>query len=290
MTPRRNSSSAAISETSVIRVCPSRPWRLLDIRSLWAHRELIYFLAWRDIKVRYKQATLGVTWILLQPVVTIVVFSLLFGRLLKVPSGDVPYPLFAYAALLPWTFFASAVTRASNSLVGNANLITKVYFPRLVVPMSAILAGLVDLCISFVVLCGFMLYYRVAPTWQILWLPAFVLLAVLAALGVSLWLSALNVRYRDIGHAVPFLIQIWMYLTPVVYGTTLIPERLRFLLSLNPMTTVVEGFRWAILRQAAPGASTSPWILVSSLVGTALVLVTGLAFFARAERTFADIV
>jgi lipopolysaccharide transport system permease protein len=269
---------------------PSRGWAALNLRAVWQYRELLYFLVWRDVKVRYKQTALGVLWIVLQPVIGMVVFSLLFGGLLKVPSGDVPYPIFAYAALLPWNYFATSLTRASNSLVGSAHLITKVYFPRLIIPISGVLAALVDFVVGFLVLIGLMVYYGIAPTPAVVLLPAFLLLAVLTALGFGLWLAALNVSYRDIGYVVPFLIQIWMYATPVIYGSTLVPERFRFLLGLNPMTGVVEGFRWALLGEAAPASQTSGLLFGLSLIVMLVVLISGLIFFRRTERTFADII
>ena len=269
---------------------PSRGWASLQLRAVWEYRELLYFLVWRDVKVRYKQTALGVAWVVLQPVISMVVFSFLFGTLLKVPSGEVPYPIFAYAALLPWNYFAASLTRSSTSLVGSAHLITKVYFPRLVIPISGVLSGLVDFAVAFLVLAGLMVYYGVVPTVAVVWLPAFLLLALATALGVGMWLSALNVRYRDINYLVPFLVQIWMYLTPVVYGTTLIPERFRFLLGLNPMTAVVEGFRWALLgNRLADTRAPGPLLAVS--VGISLViLASGAIFFRSTERTFADII
>lgn len=279
-----------ITEPLVIRIRPTRGWVNLQLRAVWEYRELLYFLVWRDVKVRYKQTALGVLWIVLQPVVSMVVFSLLFGELLKVPSGGVPYPVFAYAALLPWNYFAGSLTRSSGSLVNSANLITKVYFPRLIIPISGVLSGLVDFAVAFVVLIGLALYYGIALTPALLWLPLFLLLAVLTALGFGLWLAALNVRYRDVGYLVPFLVQLWMYVTPVIYGSTLIPERYRFLLALNPMTGVVEGFRWALLGSAAPAAEMSVWTFGVSLAVVAVVLVSGAVFFRSTERTFADIV
>ncbi len=273
----------------VLVIQPTRGFAALNLRALWQYRELLYFLVWRDIKVRYKQTVLGVLWIVLQPVVSMVVFSLLFGRLLGVPSGDVPYPIFAYAALLPWNYFAGALTRSSDSLVGNTNLITKVYFPRLVIPLSAVLSGLVDFAVAFVVLAALMLYYRIAPTAAVVLLPAFMLLAVVTALGFGLWLSALNVRYRDVKHLTPFLVQTWMYVTPVIYGSALL-GRFRSLLSLNPMTGVVEGFRWALLGgDGAYGHGPDLWFAVSAAIAVA-VLVSGLVFFRRTERTFADVI
>jgi lipopolysaccharide transport system permease protein len=269
---------------------PTRGWASLQLRAVWQYRELLYFLVWRDIKVRYKQTVLGVLWIVLQPVITMVVFSLLFGGLLGVPSGDAPYPIFAYAALLPWNYFSGAMTRSSTSLVGNATLITKVYFPRLIIPLSGVFAGVVDFCVAFVILIGLMIFYGIAPTANILFLPGFLLLAGVTALGFSLWLSALNVRYRDISYLVPFLLQTWMYVTPVIYSTTLIPERFRFLMALNPMTGVVEGFRWALLGNQLADAQPPGYLFLISIVISLLVLVSGAMFFRRTERTFADIV
>jgi lipopolysaccharide transport system permease protein len=269
---------------------PSKGWFSLQLGALWQYRELLYFLVWRDIKVRYKQTALGITWVILQPVVSMVVFTALFGNLLGVPSGDVPYPIFSYTALLPWNYFASSINKSSTSLVMNTNLVTKVYFPRMVIPISSILSGLIDFGFGFIVLIGLMLYYHVPPTWTILFLPAFLLLAMLTALGFGFWLSALNVRYRDINYLVPYLIQIWMYLTPVIYPTSLIPEQFRFLLALNPMTAVVEGFRWALLSPYLETAQAPGIILLFSFLISILVLISGAVFFRRTERTFADII
>ena len=283
-------SHAEMPAGTTIVIEPTKGWASLQLRDVWQYRELLYFLAWRDIKVRYKQTALGVLWIVLQPVISILVFSFLFGTLLNVPSGDIPYPIFSFAALLPWNYFAAALNRATTSLVGSAALITKVYFPRLVIPFSGVLSGLVDFGVAFLVLIGLMVYYGVPLRLDIVFLPLFILLAVLTALGFSLWLSALNVRYRDINYVAPFLIQIWMYLTPVVYGNALIPERFRFLLWINPMTGVVEGFRWALLGlQPADLGTARPYFLLSVAI-TLVVLVTGAIFFRRTERTFADIV
>lgn len=274
----------------VLVIQPTRGWASLQLRALWEYRELLYFLAWRDIKVRYKQTILGVLWILIQPVVTMIVFSLLFGQLLSVPSGDVPYPIFNYAALLPWNYFASSLIKSSTSLVGSTQLITKVYFPRLLIPLASILSGLLDFAIAFLVLIGMMVVYGLALTPAIVMLPAFLLLAIITALGFSLWLSALNVRYRDVNYLIPFLVQVWMYATPVVYGTTLIPEQYRFLLALNPMTAVVEGFRWALLGSGVSDVQLSGILYVASIAIALLVLITGAYYFRRTERTFADII
>jgi lipopolysaccharide transport system permease protein len=279
-----------VAAEHVLHIAPSRGWGFPNLRELWASRELVYFLTWRDVKVRYKQALLGIAWVVLQPVATVAVFSLFFGRLLGVPSGGVPYPVFAFAGLLPWTYFSASLTRASSSLVGSANMITKVYFPRLAIPLSAVLGGLVDAAVSLAVLLGTMLLFHVPITLAVLWALPMLLLAAVTALAFGLWLGSLNVRYRDIGHIVPFVVQIWMYVTPVIYATTLIPERLRFLLGLNPMTVVVEGFRWAILQQAAPAAEIPTWIFGVSLALVVVVLVTGMLYFERVQRTFADVV
>ncbi|MEZ0395239.1 MAG: ABC transporter permease [Anaerolineales bacterium] len=283
MKPRTASQGEA--DTIVLR--PARGWAGLNLRDLWKYRELIYFLTWRDIKVRYKQALLGVAWAVLQPILTMVIFSVILGYLLNVPTDNgVPYPVFSFVALLPWQLFANALQRTSASLVGNANLLTKVYFPRLVIPVSAVGAGLVDFAISFLVLIGLMLFYQIQPTWNILWLPLLVLLALLTAVAVGLWLSALNVQYRDVQHMVPFVIQAWFYASPVVYSASIIPSaRWQLVYALNPMAGVIQGFRWALLGTQAPDAS----LAVSSAV-VAVLLVSGLFFFKRMERTFADIV
>lgn len=270
--------------TIVIR--PSKGWVPLRLGQLWEYRELLYFLVWRDVKVRYKQTALGAAWAIIQPFFTMVVFSIFFGRLAGIPSDGVPYPIFAYCALLPWQLFAHALTESSNSLVGNQNLITKVYFPRLVIPLAALLAGLVDFGIAFLVLLAMMAYYGIVPTAAALTLPLLVLFAVATALAVGLWLSALNVQYRDVRYTIPFLTQFWLFVTPVAYPASLVPEPWRVLLGLNPMAGVVEGFRWALLGTGpAPGA-----LLAVSLVVVGALLVGGLYYFRRMERTFADVV
>ncbi|GAB4513287.1 MAG: ABC transporter permease [Anaerolineae bacterium] len=266
---------------------PSKGRIPLKLKELWAYRELLYFLTWRDIKVRYKQTVLGATWAIIQPFLTMVVFSLFFGGLANVPSDDLPYPLFSYAALVPWTFFASGLTNASNSLVGSANLIKKIYFPRLVIPVATLFSGIVDFLLAFVVLLLMMLYYGVLPTINVVWLPFFVLLAFVTSLGVGLWLSAMNVQFRDVRYAIPFLTQLWLFITPIAYPSSLIEnDVLRALYGINPMTGVVEGFRWALL-----GTDTAPGLIigVSSLVAL-LLLVTGAFYFRRMERSFADVV
>ena len=270
----------------VTRIHPSRGWVNVGFRELWESRELLYFLAWRDLKVRYRQTLLGVTWAIIQPFFTMVIFSLFFGKLAKMPSDDLPYPIFSFAALVPWTFFANGLSQASNSLVGSANLIKKVYFPRLIVPLSGIFPGLVDFILAFVVLLGMMFFYKIVPTWHILWLPFLTLLAFVTALGVGLWLSALNVQFRDVRYAIPFMIQAWMFATPIAYPSSLLTEPWRTLYGLNPMVGVVEGFRWALLgTNTAPG----PMIIVSALASLA-ILISGAYYFRRMERTFADVV
>jgi lipopolysaccharide transport system permease protein len=265
---------------------PSRGWIDLNIRDLWRYRELLYFLTWRDIKVRYKQTVLGAAWAVLQPLLTMLVFSVIFGYLARLPSDGIPYPVFTYTALLPWQLFAYALNQSSTSLVNDQNLITKIYFPRLVIPISSVIAGVVDFAIAFVVMIGLLLVYRIPLTIRILTLPLLVAFAVMTALGVGLWLSALNVKYRDVRYTLPFLTQVWLYATPIAYSSGLIPEKWRALYSLNPMTGVVEGFRWALLgRESAVGAM----ILVSSGV-VVILFIGGLVYFKRMEDSFADVI
>jgi len=265
---------------------PSRGWISLNLRDLWEYRELLYFLTWRDIKVRYKQTVLGAAWAIIQPFFTMVVFSVFFGKLAKMPSDGIPYPIFSYAALVPWTFFANGLSQSSSSLVASANLIKKVYFPRLVVPISAVISGVVDFVLAFVVLLGMMLFYGIVPTAAIVWLPVLLLLALVTSLGVGLWLTAMNVQFRDVRYAVPFLVQAWMFATPIAYPSSLLNEPWRTLYGINPMAGVVEGFRWALLgTETAPG----PLVLVSALVAVGL-LISGAYYFRRMERTFADVV
>lgn len=269
------------------RIEPSRGWVSLKLRELWEYRELLYFLTWRDIKVRYKQTVLGAAWAIIQPFFTMVVFSLFFGRLAGVPSDDVPYPIFSYAALVPWTFFANALGQASNSLVGSANMIKKVYFPRLVVPIASTLSGVVDFFLAFVVLLGMMLFFGIMPTVNVVWLPFFLLLALVTSLGVGLWLSAMNVQFRDVRYIIPFLTQFWLFATPIAYPSSLIENPvLRAIYGLNPMVGVVEGFRWALLGvETRPG----PMVFVSALAAFGL-LISGMFYFRRMEKTFADVV
>jgi len=278
--------SATQGELPVTVIRPSKGWIPLRLRDLWEYRELLYFLIWRDVKVRYKQTALGAAWAIIQPFFTMVVFSVVFGRLAKIPSDGLPYPIFAYCALLPWQLFSHALTESGNSLVANERLITKVYFPRLVIPLSAVLAGLVDFGIAFVILLGMMAYYGITPTAAVFILPFFLLLALGTALGVGLWLSALNVRYRDVRYTISFLTQFWLLATPIAYPSSLVPEPWRSFFGLNPMAGVVEGFRWALLGTAhAPGP-----MLVVSVASVFALLVGGLYYFRRMERTFADVV
>jgi lipopolysaccharide transport system permease protein len=265
---------------------PSRGWVALRLRDVWEFRELLYFLIWRDIKVRYKQTVLGASWAILQPFLTTVIFSVFFGFLAGMPSDGVPYPLFVYVALVPWTFFANGLTLSSNSLVANQALLRKVYFPRLVIPLAAVASGAIDFCFAFLVLVGMVLFYDIVPTANALWLPLLFVLALGVAFGAGLWLSALNVLYRDIQYIVPFLVQVWLFSTPIVYPSSLIPEGWRAIYALNPMAGVVEGFRWALLgTETAPG----PMIGVSA-AATAVMLAGGVLFFRRMEASFSDVV
>lgn len=265
---------------------PSRGWVALKTGEVWQYRELLYFLVWRDVKVRYKQTVLGAAWAIIQPFFTMIVFSVFFGHLAGIPSNGVPYPIFAYTALVPWTFFASTLTQASNSLVSSGNLIKKVYFPRLIVPLGSVIAGIVDLALALAVLVPLMFWYGIAPSLKVAWLPLLILQATVTALAVSLWLSALNVEYRDVRYVVPFLTQFWLFATPVAYPSTLLSEPWRTLYGLNPMVGVVEGFRWALLNS---GSGPGPMIFVSTAVCVAL-LVGGAYYFRRVERTFADVI
>jgi lipopolysaccharide transport system permease protein len=273
-------------EPPVLRIAPPRGWLDIDFKELWAARELLYFFVWRDIKVRYKQTAIGAAWAVIQPFMTMVVFSLFFGKLAKMPSHGLPYPIFYYSALLPWMYFAGALQNATNVVVEQQHVITKVYFPRLVLPLSAVVSGLLDFGIAFVVFLGMLAYYRIVPGLAILLLPCFLLLAVLTALGVGLWLSALNAIYRDVRYVISFLVQFWLFASPVAYPSSLVPERWRWLYGLNPMAGVIEGFRWALTGHGQP-----PNILLAVSTGMVLVLVGGgLAYFHKMEGTIADVV
>lgn len=277
--------SENLPEDPLVVIEPNKAWSALDRRDLWAFRELLYFLTWRDVKVRYKQTELGIIWAIIQPLSTMLIFTLFFGRLAGVPSDNVPYPIFAFAGLLAWTFFANAITNSGNSLVGSAHLITKVYFPRMIIPGAAVAAGLVDFAIAFVILALLMIYYGVAITLNILMLPVLLLLMTLLALGVGMWMSALNVKYRDVRFALPFMVQLWMYLSPVIYPASFLPEKLRWLLSLNPMTGIIEGFRSSLFGRPFN------WIAIGvSAVITLILLIYSSYVFRRMEKSFADIV
>jgi lipopolysaccharide transport system permease protein len=269
-----------------VHIAARRGWLALDLAELWAYRELLYFFVWRDIKVRYKQTVIGAAWAILQPVMTMLVFSLFFGKLAKIPSQGLPYPVFYYCALLPWMYFSTAMQGATNIVVDQQRVITKIYFPRVVLPIAAVLSGLLDFAISFGVFLGMMLYYRIAPTKAIVWLPAFTLLAILTALGVGLWLSALNALYRDVRYVLPFLVQFWMFASPVAYASSLVPAKWRWLYGLNPMAGVIEGFRWALTGHGQP-----PGILLAASSAAVILLVFGgLVYYHAVEGTIADVV
>lgn len=274
-----------ISSVRTVVIRPSRGWIPVNLKDLWHYRELLYFLTWRTIKVRYKQTALGFTWAIIQPFTMMVVFTLFFGNLAKVPSEGIPYPLFNYAALLPWTLFAEGINRSSQSLVQDVNLVKKVYFPRLVMPLASILSPVVDFIIAFTILVGMMFYYSYSPTISVLWLPAFILLTLVTSLGVGLWLSAINVKYHDVRYVVPFLVQLWLFASPVVYSSSLLPQRFQIIYGINPMTGVIEGFRWALLGTEPPGS-----MIAVSVVVVIVILVSGAFYFRRNEKTFADII
>jgi len=278
-------SELAKSEPNTIYIKPTTGLAALNLRDLWIYRELVFFMIWRNLKVRYKQTLLGATWAIIQPLMTMIVFNFIFGNVAKVPTDGIPYPIFSYTALLPWGLFTTALNQASRSLTTNQNMVTKIYFPRLVLPISSVLAGLADFAIAFVILIGLMFYYGVTPAWKVLWtLPFFLLLSIIAALGVSLWLSAINVQYRDVNYALPFLTQFWLFITPVAYSASVISAKWQLVYSLNPMAGVVNGFRWALLG-AGNGPDLALWISVGISL---LILVSGLFYFRNMERTFAD--
>ena len=280
----KNASGAAAGPAVLIE--PRKGWLDLDLFSVYTYRELLYFLVWRDVKVRYAQAAIGAAWAILQPLLTMLIFTVIFGMFAKMPSDGLPYPIFAYTALLPWNYFAQAVSQSSESVVRNSGLVGKVYFPRLIMPLAAAVTPLVDFAIAFLLLVGMMVWYGIAPTWGVVTLPLFLLLATLTAMAVCLFLSALNVQYRDVGHTVPFLVQFWMYATPVVYSVQIIPEKWRALYSLNPMVGVIEGFRWALLGKEHPDFR----VMAISVTVVIALLFGGLIFFRRMERTFADVI
>jgi lipopolysaccharide transport system permease protein len=265
---------------------PPGSWLSINFKELWAYRELLFILAWRDISILYKQSIVGIGWVIIQPVMTMIIFTIIFGKFAKLPSEGIPYPIFTYCALLPWNYFARSLSGSSNSLVGASHLITKVYFPRLIIPLSKVFSGLIDFCIAFVILIVMMVWYHISPTGGIFFLPLFMLVAMITSLAVGLWLTALNVKYRDVQFIVPFLTQFWLYASPVAYSTGIVPVKWQWIYALNPMVGVIEGFRWALLGKSAPNTET---ILLSS--GIVLVIfVSGLYYFKRMERTFADII
>lgn len=277
--------SSRLPELVVIK--PVKGWVPLNLKDLWLYRELIYFLTWRDLKVRYKQSVLGVLWAILKPFLNMVIFAIIFGTLAKVPSDGIPYPIFSYTGLLPWGFFAAALEVSARSMLQSGGMVSKIYFPRIIVPLSSVLANLVDFLIASVILIGMMAYYQITPTINILWLPLFLLLAMITAIGVGLWFSALLVMYRDVNYLLPFITEIWKYISPVVYSITLIPEKWQWLYSINPMSGVIFGFRWALLGK--PESIDLVSIAISSGIAL-IVFISGLFFFRRMERVFADMI
>ena len=275
----------ALSKPALV-IQPNRVWFRLDLAEIWQYRELLYFLTWRDVKVRYKQTAIGATWAVVQPLTTMLIFTMIFGHFAKIPSDGFPYPVFAYTALLPWMYFASALNRSSTSVVSEAHLISKVYFPRAILPLAGAISGIIDFAVAFVLLLVMMIWYGITPTWGLLVLPLFLLLALVTALAVGLWSSALNVRYRDVGLTIPFLTQCWMYASPVAYPVSLVPENWRFFYGLNPMAGVIEGFRWALLGKQGPDYG----VMAVSAGVVVILLVGGLVFFRRMERMFADVI
>ena len=276
----------AAADSPEVIIKPQQRWSGIGVKELWDCRELLYFLVWRDVKVRYKQTAIGASWAVIQPLITMVLFTAVFSKLAGISSEDLPYPIFSFAALVPWTYFSRSLNQSITSVVGNAHLITKVYFPRLLLPISAVVGGLIDFAIAFVFLLGMMAWYRITPTWGVLLLPVLILFTMLTALAVSVWLSVLNVRYRDVGQAIPFLVQLWLFASPVAYPLSEVSEKWRVLLGLNPMTGVIEGFRWALLGKQVP--DTMPMVLSATVV--LFLLLSGVVYFRRVEATFADVV
>ena len=276
----------AVPKKKVIDIQPTRGFFHLDLISIWHHRELLYFLVWKDVLTRYKQTAIGAGWVILQPLITMIIFTVIFGKLARFPSDGVPYPVFAFTALLPWTYFSQALARTAGSVVGSSNLVTKIYFPRLLIPFAAAVAPVVDLIFSFIVLLALMAWFKITPTLGMLALPFFIALAIMTALAVGLWFAALNVRYRDVGSIMPFIIQIWMYASPIAYPVSMVPQKWQLYYSLNPLVGVIEGFRWALLGKAFPDVAI---IAVSSTV-VVLLFFGGLIFFKKSEQTFADII
>jgi lipopolysaccharide transport system permease protein len=272
-------------EPTTIYIKPSKGLAALNLRDLWVYRELVFFMVWREVKVKYKQTMLGMAWAVIQPVMTMLVFTFLFGKVAKLPTDGVPYPVFSFTALLPWGLFVAALNQGSRSLVAHNNMVTKIYFPRLILPIASVLAGLVDFAIAFVILIALMIYYQVTPAYNLLWtLPLFLLLALITAMGVALWLSAVNVKYRDVNHALPFLTQFWLFITPVAYSSSVISQKWQIAYSLNPMAGVVNGFRWALLG-TGNGPDITLWV---SAIISIVIFISGLFYFRSMEKTFAD--
>ncbi len=267
-------------------ITPSKGWLSLNLREVWAYRELLGILAWRDVSVRYKQSIAGIGWAIFQPLMTALIFTIIFGKFARLPSDGIPYPLYTYCALLPWNYFARSLGSTSDSIVDSSHLITKVYFPRLILPISKVFAGLIDFLIAFLILGGMMAWYGIAPTWGIVYLPLFIFMATLTALGIGLWFTALNVKYRDVRFLVPFITQVWMYASPVAYSISIVPQNLKWLYSLNPMVGVIEGFRWALLGKSAPDVAT----MLVPMGAVVLLMVGGFYYFRRTEKMFADII
>lgn len=280
---KTDSEAKILNNTPITIIKPSKGWMPINLQELWEFRDLLYFFTWRDIKVRYKQTVLGFAWAIIQPFLAMVIFTVFFGNLAKMPSDGIPYPIFAYTALLPWTLFSESITRSTNSMVMNSNIIKKVYFPRMALPISSVLSPVLDFAIAFIILILMMIYYGIVPTFNVIWLPAFVLLAIATSLGVGLWTSALNAKYRDIQYVVPFMVQIWMFASPVVYAASMIPAQYQLLYGLNPMAGVIEGFRWSMLGTNAPGM-----VIIASVIVSVVILVSGAFYFRRMEKTFAD--
>jgi len=280
-----NSPTTGASADSIVVIRPSKGFSKLDLVALWKFRELFYFLVWRDVKIRYKQTVIGAAWAIVQPLMTMVVFTVIFGNFAKIPSDGLPYAIFSYTALLPWNYFSQAIARSGNSLVGDSNLIRKVYFPRLIIPLASVSSPLVDFFVSFLVLLAMLAWFGITPGWGVLVLPAFLVLAFMTALAVGLWLAPLNARYRDIGYTIPFLVQLWMYASPVVYAVSMVPEKWRLIFSLNPLAGVIEGFRWALLGKGDPAIGA---IMISACV-VLMLLLGGVFFFKRMERYFTDV-
>jgi lipopolysaccharide transport system permease protein len=283
---RATPGSSTLPVVPALRIAPAIRWWVLPLPELWDYRELLYFFVWRDVKIRYKQTAIGAAWAVLQPFLTMLVFSLFFGKLAHIPSQGLPYPVFYYSALLPWMYFAAALQNATNTIVENQRVITKVYFPRLALPLSSVLSGLVDFSVSFLMFVAMVFYYGIRPTVAAIWFPAFLLLAVLTALGVGLWLSALNALYRDVRYVLPFLVQFWMFASPVAYPSSLVPAKWRWLYGLNPMAGVIEGFRWSLTGHGDPPGG----LVCISVAAVLLILLGGLAYFQKMETTVADVV